>query len=95
MNDKSVIFDGIDLESTNKSKEENKMIQFPVNMDEMQRDIMIELLNARKECTEKNLLTARGFVAIIDALFFLVKESGIRVGIDMGDPKGDRTGGFD
>lgn len=53
----------------------NNVIQFPVNMDEMQRDIMVELLNARKECTEQNLLTARGYVAVIDALFYLVKEN--------------------
>lgn len=65
-----------------------------VNMDEMQHNILIELLNARKECTDENLLTARGFVAIIDALFYLVKD-GVHIGIDMGDPKGDRTGGLD
>lgn len=80
-------------------KKEEKGVQFPVNMDEMQKDIMTELLNARKECTEENLLTARGCVAIIDALFYLVKERPIVpaycAGIDMGDPKGDRTGFVD
>lgn len=55
-------------------KEKENVVQFPVDMDEMQKNILIELLNARKECTEQNLLTAHGFVAIIDALFYLIKE---------------------
>ena len=74
--------------------DKNKVVQFPVNMDEMQRNILVELLNARKECTDENILTARGCVAIIDALFYLVKD-GIRVGVDWGDPNGDKTGGLE
>ena len=77
-------------EQTIKAKE--KVTQFPVDMDNMQRNIMIELLNARREITTENMLTARGCVAIIDALFYLVKE-GVQVGIDWGDPNGDKTGG--
>lgn len=55
--------------------QKDKVVQFPVDMDEMQNNILIELLNARKECTEQNLLTAHGCVAIIDALFYLIKET--------------------
>lgn len=55
-----------------KEKSEEKVVQFPVDMDEMQRNIWISLLNARKECTDQNLLTVHGCVAIIDALFYLV-----------------------
>lgn len=76
-------------------KEDKKVVQFPVDMDEMQRNILVELLNARKECTDQNILTARGCVAIIDALFYLVKEKPVWMGIDIGDPNGDRTGGLD
>ena len=72
----------------------DNITQFPVDMDGMQRDIMVCLLNARKECTEQNLLTARGCVAMIDALFYLVKERPIVAGIDMGVPGGDKTGGL-
>lgn len=56
-----------------KAKENKEVVQFPVDMDEMQRNILANLLNARKECTEENLLTACGCVSIIDALFYLVK----------------------
>lgn len=74
-----------EVESSLKEKElekkeerlKDKVIQFPVDMDEMQKNILIELLNARKECTDQNLLTAHGCVAIIDALFYLVKEKPI------------------
>lgn len=54
-------------------REEEKVIEYPVDMDEMQRNIMFGLLNARKEATDKNILTANGFVAVIDALFYLIK----------------------
>ncbi|MDE7423572.1 MAG: hypothetical protein K2N51_07760 [Lachnospiraceae bacterium] len=57
-----------------KREETKKNEQEQINMDEMQRNILVALLNARKECTEENLLTARGCVAIIDALFYLVNE---------------------
>lgn len=83
------------LKEADEKKKEEKVVQFPVDMDEMQRNILVELLNARKECTDQNLLTARGCVAIIDALFYLVKEKPIWAGIDMGNPNGDRTGGLD
>lgn len=52
---------------------EEKVIQFPVDMDGMQKNILVALLNARRECTDQNMLTARGCVAIIDALFYLVR----------------------
>lgn len=52
---------------------EENVVQFPVNMDEMQRNILIGLLNARKEATEKGVLSSAGFVAVIDALFYLVR----------------------
>lgn len=87
------------VEIKEEKEKEEKVVQFPVDMDEMQRNILISLLNARKECTDQNLLTAHGCVAIIDALFYLVKERPIIpaycVGVDMGDPKGDSTGGLD
>lgn len=56
-----------------KEKVKEKVIQFPVDMDEMQRNILISLLNVRKEAREQSILTANGFVAVIDALFYLVK----------------------
>lgn len=86
---------------------EEKVVQFPVDMDNIQKDVLVELLNARKECTDENLLTARGFVAIIDALFYMVKSFGLPmkyveddngkyfVGVDMGVPGGDFTGGLE
>lgn len=73
-----------------KEDEENENV---VNMDEMQRNVMIGLLKARKECMEDGVLTAGGCVAVIDALFYLVKEKSIMVGIDMGFSGGDSTGG--
>lgn len=57
-----------------KSIQEEKVVQYPVDMDEMQKNILIGLINARKECTDENILTARGCAAMIDALFYLVKE---------------------
>lgn len=39
----------------------------------MQKDVMVGLLNARRECIGDNVLTARGMVAVIDALFYLVR----------------------
>lgn len=76
-------------------KVEEKVVQFPVDMDKMQKNILVGLLSARKECTNENILTARGCVAIIDALFYLVKEKPIWMGIDWGDPKGSKQGGID
>ena len=62
----------------------DKVVQFPVDMDEMQRNVLYELLNARKECTEENVLTVRGIVAIIDALFYMVGEVDRPVSIPKG-----------
>lgn len=45
-----------------------------VNIGEMQRDIMVELINARKDATDRNTFTADGMVAVIDALFYLVQS---------------------
>lgn len=86
---------GFITEQLVKEVKKEKVVQFPVDMDEMQRNILVELLNARKECTDQNLLTVRGCVAIIDALFYLVKEKPIWMGVDKGDSDGDRTGGFE
>lgn len=96
----------LDTQFTIVENAEEKVVQFPVDMDEMQKNIMVELLNARKECTDENLLTARGCAAIIDALFYMVKSFGLPmkyvedgngkyfVGVDMGVPGGDKTGGL-
>lgn len=63
----------VDSDSMKEERKE-KVVQFPVNMDEVQRNILVGLMNARMECMEENILSARGFEAIIDALFYLVKE---------------------
>lgn len=47
----------------------------PVDMDEMQAMIMANLINARKEAHDKYILSPNGIIAIIDALFYLVKEN--------------------
>lgn len=86
---------GEEKEEKEEKKSEEKTIQFPVDMDEIQKSILIELLNARKECTNENILTVHGIVAIIDALFYLVKEKSIMVcgSVDMGYSDSDKTGG--
>lgn len=61
-------------EKKEKGELKDKVIQFPVDMDEMQKNILISLLNARKEATDQNILTVHGFVAIIDALYYLIKS---------------------
>lgn len=65
---------GKDWEIEGKQKREDKVIEFPVNMDRLQKDILTGLLFARKECAEENVLTVSGVVSILDALFYLVKE---------------------
>lgn len=57
-----------------REEQQEKVVQFPVNMDDMQRNVLTELLKARVECTEENLLTAYGCKTIVDALFYLVSE---------------------
>lgn len=75
--------DIVDNEDNVKDKVVEPLVD--VDIDKMERNILIGLLNARKECTEQNILTVRGCVAIIDALFYLVKEtSTIMAGIDKG-----------
>lgn len=47
-------------------------------MDCMGTDIMQELLRVRKEFTDESILTVRGCVAIVDALFYLLAEKEIK-----------------